>query len=220
MRALLQRELEIVARRPAFMVSTCAHVVILAGFVLAWSGTRGVPVLPHREFYQQARLVQAVTLAILLPWTAARSVADERGDDLVLLAALMAMRPSRLMLARACAVLVALGCVVATGLPVMVLAQRISVGPIFRVFRDEATMMTLTVLACAMALGWRHVCRDRLLGWMAAALSTIALAAALPLTLPSYAVAACAFAVIGGATLLWIAVRSDSSLRYLSERRT
>lgn len=217
MGAIFQRELDVVARRPAFILSICAHVMILTAFVLAWSGGPEVPVLGGRVFYQQVRFVQAVLLTIMLPWIAARSVADERGDDVVLLAALTAVRPSRLMLARICAVLVALSSVVVSGLPVAVIASRMSGVPISRMFGDQAAIMALVLIACATSLGWRHVCRGRLAGWAIAGISTGALVVAARLALPSFAATACALATIGGVTLLVITVRSDRSLRYLSE---
>ena len=107
--------------------------------------------------------------------------------------------------------------VVLGGVPVVLLAQRMSASGLPQVFRDEGVMLAIAVTACASVLCWQHLCQSRLLGWMGAACSTVIVAATVRLVLPSIQGAA-ALTLIGAAAALMLAARADSSLRYLSEQ--
>ena len=218
MGTLVARELDVIARRGPFVAAIAAHAGLLALFVLAWGNGTGVPLFPDLSFYEQTRLVQAGLLAVLLPWTVARCVAPERGNDLVLLSVLTAFAPSRVIAARACAGLAGLVLIVATGLPVALLAQRMSAVEMSQVLRDEGVMISIGMIALASVLWARHLSARALAGWLGAAILTVAVMAAAGLAAPSAVLAGVAFAVIGGGAVLLLMARADVALRYLSEQ--
>lgn len=217
MGTVIAREFDVMARQGPFVAAIAVHAGLLALFVLGWGDGRGVSLLPGLSFYEQTRLVQAGLLAVLLPWTAARCVAPERGNDLVLLSALTAFAPSRLIAARACAVLAGLVLIIATGLPIALLAQRMSAVDTSRLIRDEGIMISIGMVAWACVLWARYLSAGALRGWLGAALLTVAVIAAGRMAAPSALLAAGAFAVMGGAAVLLLMARTDISLRYLSE---
>jgi hypothetical protein len=218
MGVIFRRELDVMARRTAFAVATTVHAGLLALFILAWGDGRGVPLLPELSFYEQTRLLQAGLLALLLPWAAARCAAPERGNDLVLLSALTGLAPSRLVAARACAGLAGLVLIVATGLPIAVIAQRMSDVEMPRLIRDEAVMIALALMAWACVLWAQHLSASALRGWLSATILVIALTAATARAAPSAVLAAGIFALVGGAAVLVLIARADVSLRYLAEQ--
>jgi hypothetical protein len=218
MGVVFTRELDVMARRTPFVAAVIVHVGLLALFILGWGNGRGVPLLPDLSFYDQTRVLQAGLLALLLPWTAARCAAPERANDLVLLSALTGLAPSRLLAARACAGLAGLVLIVASGLPIALIAQRMSAVEISRLVRDEAVMISLALMAWACVLWARHLSASALRGWLGAAILTIALMAATGLAVPSAVLAAGIFIVLGGAAVLLLIARADVSLRYLAEQ--
>jgi hypothetical protein len=108
-----------------------------------------------------------VVLLTILPW-AARCVAAERGDDLVMLSMVTAIPPSRVVFARAVAVTIALILVTTSGLPALILAGRISAIRMLKVTEYEFALLSLACVSSATALIWRHVCHSRVIGWFAA----------------------------------------------------
>ena len=217
MGVMAARELDVMARRTPFAVSVIVHAGLLALFVLGWANGRGVPLLPDLSFYEQTRVVQAGLLALLLPWTAARCVASEHGNELVLLSALTGLAPSRLIAARAGAGLAGLVLVVASGLPIVLIAQRMSAVDMPRLVRDEAVMIAIAMMAWACVLWARHLSASALRGWLGATMVTLGIIATAGVAMPSAVMAAGALAAIGGAAVLMLMARADVSLRYLAE---
>ncbi len=217
MRGLLSRELDAIAGTGAFVVALAGHATLLSAFVFAWGDGSGLPIFPDRTFYQQLRLVQAAALCVLLPWTAARCAAAERGNELVMLAALTALKPSRVIAARALALIVGLGLVTLGGAPVALIGLRMSAGDASRFVRDEAALLALAAITCGIVIAWRHLIRDRVLGWVAATVSTIGAAVIVRVLFPSVAVAATLLATAGTALIIVLLLRADTSFRYLSE---
>jgi hypothetical protein len=213
---MVVRELHVIGRRGALSAAICVHATLLTGYLLAWGDTSGIPVASALNVYEQTLIVEVVLLAILLPWTAARCVASERGDDLVRLSVITAIPPSRIVLARALAVTTGLVMVVASGLPTLIVAARISAVRMSLVAEYEVALLSLAFVSSAAALTWRHVCHGRVVGWLAAALSTAAVVNAARIA-PSLVVApvvtAAALCAMGV-----LALRADVSLRYLEER--
>jgi hypothetical protein len=215
---VITRELDVMARRTPFVAAVIVHAGLLGLFVLGWGDGRGVPLLPDLSFYEQTRLVQAGLLALLLPWTAARCAAPERGNELVLLSALTGFAPSRLIAARACAGLAGLVLIVASGLPIALMTQRMSAVDTSRLIRDEAVLMAIAMMAWACVLWSRHLTARALRGWLGAAVLTVAVMAAAGLAVSSAVLAAGVLAAIGGAAVLLLLARADVSLRYLAEQ--
>jgi hypothetical protein len=210
------REMHVIGRRGAFSAAICVHVTLLAGYLLAWGDAGGISVASGLNVYEQTLMAEVVLLAILLPWTAARCVAAERGDDLVLLSVITAVPPSRVVLARSLAITTALVMVVASGLPILILAGRISAVRMLLVAEYEMALLSLACVSSATVLTWRHVCHSRVVGWLAAALSTAAVVSAARMA-PSLVIAPIMTAASLCAMGL-LALRADVSLRYLAER--
>lgn len=218
MGTMIVRELDTIARCRALAAAISVHAAVLIAFALAWGDGRGLSSLSTATFYDQAQAVEALLLLVLLPWTAARCVAVERGDDLVLLSAVTGVRPSRLILARAVAVIAALWVVVLSGLPVLFMALRISAATWPHAAVGETELLALTFVACGALLVSRHVCHDRTRGWMVAAIATGVLGVLVRLSSP---LGTAALLTACGAAAVWLlAIRADTSLRYLSEQRT
>ena len=214
MRALLVREALVVARRPAVVSIVVVYSGLLALFLAAWSGDR-VPMLPGATIYAQLYLLQSGLLVAFMPWAAARAVATERADDLVRLSAMLALPPSRLVIARLIAAAIAPALVVAGALPVALIAQQMSAVSAARALADQSTLLTFALPAAVVTVWWLQISHDRLLGWLGATASAILLVAIGRTVFPVAATAAMVFgvgAIAGGAVL---ASRADVWWRHL-----
>lgn len=216
MRALFVRETLVVARKPALVSIVIFYCGVLALFLAAWGGHR-VPVLAGSTIYDQQYLVQCALLLCILPWTAARVVATERADGLVRLSAILALPPSHVVIARLLAAAIASAVVVASALPVALVAQQMSAVPALRTVIDQCVLLTFALPAGVVAVWWMQVSRDRLLGWLGATASAMLLLAMVRFAFPSAAAAAAVSglgAVVGAAVLI---TRADVWWRYLAE---
>lgn len=119
-RALLWRELILIARTPAVWIAMATQVVVLTLLFLIWGD--GVPVMSG-TFIEQFASVHAAVLVAVLPWIAARVPASD-GHDLTRLTCLSPCAPGRIMLVKGVALMLALMIVVGTAMPHVVLAWR------------------------------------------------------------------------------------------------
>ena len=216
MGAMVLRELHVIGRRGALSAAICVHVALLSGYLLAWGNGNETLVIGALTVYDQTLMAEVVLLTILLPWIVARCVAAERGDDLVMLSMVTAIPPSRVILARAIAVTTALILVIASGLPALILAGRVSAITMLKVAEYEFALLSLAFVSSATALIWRHLCHNRVAGWFAATLSTavvVSTARMAPLLVFAPIVTTAALGAMG-----LLALRADVSLRYLAER--
>src|SRR5580700_2817052 len=213
MRALLMREALVVARRPAVVSIVVVYSGLLALFLAAWGGER-VPMFPGATIYAQLQLLQCALLVVVMPWAAARAVATERADELVRLSAILALPPSRLIIARLLAAAVAPALVVAGALPVALIAQQMSAVPASRALADQFTLLTFALPAAVVTVWWMQISRDRLLGWLGATASAMLLVAMCRSVFPVAATAMVSggCAIAGGAIL---ASRADAWWRHL-----
>lgn len=219
MRAMFARDVAIAVRRPAFAAVVSAHVALLAGFVLVWGDMR-VPVLSGDTVYEQQRTIEWALLALLLPWSAARSIATEGRDDFVRLSVLTGVQPGRLLLGKLSGSFAALALLVLSALPVAVLAQQMSAVPLSRVMADLVPSLGFAALVCLVTFWWMAVVRDRLAAWLAAAGSTVVILTAAHSALRTDAALTAglvAFSIAGAAAL---AAHAQASWRYLPERET
>jgi hypothetical protein len=216
MRRLLVRELDSLLgdRGPTWVA--LAHVTIAALFVVAWGDGRGVPLWWQHSFYAQFRLVQWVTLTVLLPWAALRSVARERRDSLLFLALLTATTPSKLLGARWIAVTIGLSLATLSGAPIAVLAQRMSGGSLIAVIHDEITLVVTTGFVGACALWAQHLWSRPLVEWLRAALVITLVLSLIRLTIPPGWPMTLGLLVVTGCVLTSLLVHADASVRYLS----
>ena len=214
MRALLMREALVVARRPAVVSIVVIYSGLLALFLAAWGG-QPVPMLPGATVYAQLQLLQCALLIVVMPWAAARTVATERADDLVRLSAILALPPSRLIIARLLAAAIAPALVVAGALPVALIAQQMSAAPASRALADQITLLTFALPAAVVTVWWMQISSDRLLGWLGATASATLLVTVARFVFPgavTAAVVSAACAIAGGAIL---ASRADGWWRHL-----
>jgi hypothetical protein len=176
-----------------------------------------VPVLAGATIYAQLYLVQCVLLMAMMPWAAARAVATERADDLVRLSAILALPPSRIVVARLFAAAIAPALVVAGGLPVALIAQQMSAVPAARALIDQFTLLTYALPAAVLTAWWMQIASDRLLGWLGATASAIVLVAMVRSVFPMAATAAivCGASAIAGGVVL--ASRADVWSRYMQD---
>ena len=216
MRAVVARELVVIARRRALMAVICAYVGLLAAFVLVWN--RGLPLPAAATLYEQLRVVQWAVLATLLPWAAARCIAPDRGDSLVVACVLTGVRPSSVVLAKAVALTGALGLIVCAGVPVAIMAQQMSAVPVWWVVRDLGSLLGLSVLVSAVTMAWLLGVRGRLAGWIGAGGSTVlGLVVLFLLPIASTTIGGIV-AFVGVVLTVATATWSDGACRYLSER--
>ena len=215
--AILARELERVAADGRFGAALFVHAAWLAAFFVVWGRPTGVQLFPGMTTYEQLVRIEWPFIALLLPWTAVRSIANERGDRLVRTAAWLGLRPSRVLAPRVGAVAIALACVVAGGLPFLVVAQRMSNVPIARVVGDLASLAASGVVVAAIAVALQQALANRVVVWLLASAGSIGLVM-LVRSLVSTLFIAIALTGIGVMLTLLLSARADSSLQYLSER--
>ena len=218
MRAVVLREALVAARRPALVSAAIVSATLLALFPVAW-GVRGIPTFGGISLYDQQFRLEWILALVLLPWTAARVIATERGDDLVGLSALTAVQPSRLLLARLLAATIALVAVIAGALPVVISAQQMSAVVASRLVADQLALLTFALPAAIITVWWMQLTTDRLLGWLGAAATTLVVVTLARLSVATMNQAAIALATISVGAAAILLARADVWWRYLSERR-
>jgi len=216
MRAVVLREALVAARRPALVGAAIVSAGLLALFPIAW-GVRGIPTLGGISLYDQQFRLEWVLALALLPWTAARVIANERGDDFVGLSALTAIQPSRLLLARLLTATIALVAVIAGALPVVISAQQMSAVAASRLVADQLALLTFALPAAIITVWWMQLTTDRLLGWLGAAATTLIVVTLGRLSVATMNQAAIALAAISVCAAAILLARADVWWRYLSE---
>jgi len=216
MQAIILREALIAARKPALVSAAIVSAAVMAMFPVAW-GVRGIPTLDGASLYDQQFRLEWIVMLLILPWTAARVIATERSDDLVRLSAATALQPSRVLIARLFAAVLALLLVVAGPLPMVVTAQQMSATPGARVIGDQLALAAFALPTAVIAIWWMQVAGDRLLGWLGAAVTTVTLIVLTRLGGATMDQAAFALATIGSAAAAVLIARADVWWRYLSE---
>jgi hypothetical protein len=213
MRPFVWRELTIVVRRPAFAAAAAVHAGLLFAFLLLWG--EGMPILPGTNVYEQLSFLQGALLVALLPWASARCAAAERGDALVMLAALTATRPSRVLMGQCIGRFAALSTILAAGVPALLLAQQMSAVPGMHV---TLGLLPPVLLCGAVSLltSWFMLANpSRLTGWLWATACVIGLSSLARFTgLISEPVIFAVAALLAFADLM---TRADSRFRHLSE---
>lgn len=216
MRPLLARELITMARRPALWAVPAVQVLLLSGFLLAWSGAGLVPFLPGANVYEQLRWLQWAFLSIATPWAVCRIAEGERRDEWSWLSMLTGIGPGRLLLARLSAASGYLLIVVLSALPPVVLAQQMSALPPIRTAVDVAGLFLFMVLASALTLHVVTWARGRLASWIASAVVVTAAGAIVASTSPAVLLPGLTFS--SAVTALALAYRADHTLRLAAER--
>lgn len=214
MRAAIARELVVIARRLPWTLSVCAHVVMVGAFTLTWS--HGVP-LAATSVYDQQQIVGWIWLAVLLPWTATRCVAADRGDALVYASVTAAIRPSTFIIAKVVALAVSLSLIVVSGLPLAIIAQQMSALPVSRPVLDTLIALGPAIFVGAATVGWMCAFRDRSATWIATTITASASLWILTAARAKYAAGGLILALLGIGVALVVAAWSDRSSAYLAE---
>jgi hypothetical protein len=216
MRAMLSREAGRIAESGGIATALWAHAAWLSLFLAIWGRGPGLPLLSG-TIYQQTLTVQWMLLALLLPWAAARSIAMERGDAMVWTSAVAAVAPSRILRARVAAVSMALTLVIAAGLPIVIIAQRMSDVSSMRVALDQAVVVACAGAVATLVTGLQQAIANRALMWVVATAVTCAFVWGIEAWGLSPAVAVLALGLAANAGAILVGARADVRLRYLSE---
>jgi hypothetical protein len=210
-KALAWRALVTAARTPALWAAMGAQVVLGSLYLLVWGD--GVPVVGARPVLQQFATAQWIFLALALPWTAARSGAACRRDEIAHLAALGAVPPSSVVAASVTALAVLLLATAAVGLPFAALARQISAVPMTELWRTQLPLYALGVCAAAVTMACMLVVANRLFAWVAATALIVAAAIVVPQGLPGGAV----LVAVGTVVAALLVSSADRRFRYLAE---
>lgn len=152
MRGLLTLALDTAFSPRALLWAPVVPAGALALFVLTWGDGTGAAAWPAWSFYEQVRFVEAGVLLWAVPWMARRALPAQTSAEMVRLSALTGAAPSRLLLGRAVAAVVAAALTVLFATPLAILAQRMSGGSLARMALDEAAFVGLAAVAAITAL--------------------------------------------------------------------
>ena len=217
MQTMITREADRIAASGGFGTAVWVHAAWLAAFLSVWGKSTGTPLMPGLTIYEQLLFVQWSLMVILFPWAAVRLVAAERGDAIVLIAARLALRPSRILGARIAAISIALALVVVAGLPLVVIAQRMSDVSALRVVSDQIALGACGIVVAAVVTALQQAIRSRIVAWLLATASCGVPMWMMRDAAQSMALVGVAIAVAGVAGATLVALRGDASLCYLSE---
>ena len=218
MRTMLWREAGRIAGAGGIATALWAHAAWLSMFLAIWGRGAGIP-LVSGTIYEQTLTVQWMLLAFLLPWAAARAIAIERGDAMVWTSAVVAVPPSRILRARVVALSIALTLVVAAGVPIVVVAQRMSDVSSSRVVLDEAAVVACGIAVAALVTALQQAIASRAAMWVVATVTTCAFVRAFATGGFSAPVVALALGLVAIGAAILVGARADIQLRYLSEER-
>lgn len=177
MRAMFLRDLVLIARRPGMAAAIALHAVVAGAFLLAWRDVASVPFVPGGTIFEQLLSIQWVYVSLAAPWAMCRFIATERGDAWTRLSVLTGVRSSRLLSARLVAAGVYLALLVASALPVVLMAQQIAAVPAARALRELAALFLFALVAGAIAFHVALAVKGRLTAWLISTAAVFALRA-------------------------------------------
>jgi hypothetical protein len=183
------------------------HVAVLTAFVLVWGD--GVPSVAG-SVLQQFMAVQAVLLALILPWCGCRCATTTR-VDLVSLGAAMAMRPTAVVAMKWAALFAATLVVAAAALPVAVVTHRIAGVPAIDLVAYLGWLAAVCGLVAAVVVAWMLTPAAPFTQWIGATIIIVALLTAVP----SESAAIPALVGAAGVALVTVLLLADRRLRYL-----
>ena len=157
--AVCWRDLLIISRRRSMAAAIAVHVVLLASFLLAWSGVPLVPLIPGASFYEQTRMVESALVSLILPWSVCRFASAEPRELWAMRSFATGVSSSRVFDAHAAALAIFAAILAASGLPLMLLAQQASSVTVWNVLADYAALwlfaLAVTTLTLSIALSVR-----------------------------------------------------------------
>ena len=195
-RALYWRDLVVIGRHRSMLVAVALHVGLLAAFLAAWSDVAHVPGLPGSNLYEQYRVIQWVTVALILPWAVCRFIAGERGEQWSLASFVTGLSRSRLFTLRLLALGTFAGLLVASGLPLALLAQQVSSVSAIVALADLGSLFLFSIAATVLTMSIVLIVRDVVAGWLLATTAVLLLRALIGIP-PLAASAAIAAGIVG-----------------------
>ena len=209
---LVWRALLGAARTPALWIAMGVQIAFLSLYLLVWGD--GLPLVGARPVLEQFATTQWIFLGLALPWTASRSGAAWRRDEIAQLAALGAVLPSSAVAASVAALTVLLLAMAAAGLPLALLAQQISAVPAMDLWRTQLPLYALSLVAAPVTAACMLVVANRVMAWTAASAITFIMMIAVPQGLAGAAV----LAALAVAAVALLVNGADRRFWYLSEQ--
>jgi hypothetical protein len=213
--ALITRELIVVARRPVLVAAVALYVALLASFALIW-GLK-LPALTGASFFEILRVFHWGLLATLMPWVVARCHALDRGDRFVMLSALVARRPSSIVLAKVLSLAGVLALIAVAGAPAVIIAAKMSALPFSAVTRDLASALSVGLLSSAITIAWILRTGDALASWIGGTVTMAAVLTAAARLTPAPAARDLSMLVVAAAVTAAAATWSDRAFQYCHE---
>ena len=174
-RALYWRDLVVIGRCRSMMVAVALYVGLLAAFLAAWSDVVQVPLLPGNNLYEQYRVMQWLTVALILPWAVCRFIAGERGERWLLASIVTGLSRSRLFTVRLIALGTFAGLLLGSALPLALLAQQMSSVPPLVAFMDLGSLVLFSIAATVISMSLALIARDVVAGWLVATIAILLL---------------------------------------------
>jgi hypothetical protein len=178
-RVLIWHDLSRVLRGPAFWAAAVFYLSSLALFVVIWGD--GVPIAGSGSTWEQFLRVKLALLAVVLPWTAVRSI-GRTDRELTLLSLATATSPSRLVVATVVALCISLLGLALLALPLVLIMQQVTTVPMAAVIASLVPLAGLASLVAVLATVCGMLMGDSIAAWMAATIGTIAATVAMPVT--------------------------------------
>lgn len=199
-------------RTPALWAAMAVQIALYSSYLLVWGD--GVPLVGARPVLDQFATVQWVFLGLALPWTAVRSGAVRRRDEVARLSLLGAVRPSAVVAGSLCATMAIAVAVTASGLPFAILAAAISTIPLAGLWGAQAPLFALGGCASAFASACMLVTGSRLLAWACATGLTFGVVA----LAPAGAAGGVVLAAVGAVAAAVVVGNADRRLLHLAEQ--
>ncbi len=213
MLALAWRQVVAAVRLPAVWIATAVQVAVLTLYIVVWGD--GIPLVGARPPFEQFATAQTVLLLLVLPWVAARCLATAHRDTVSRLAVLTARHPSTVVLG-ACVGLAGVTAVVAaTGLPLAVVSQQISVLAPQDLAAAQLRILALSACAGTLTLAAVLFSGNRVAGWL---LATV-LAALVTRVAPAGLAGALMMGAVAACTAAALAQQAQRTWQHLAERR-
>jgi hypothetical protein len=178
--AVCWRDLLVISRRRSMAVAIAIHVVLLASFLLAWSGAFLVPLIPGATFYEQTRMVQSALVSAILPWSVCRFASAEHPKLWMIRSLATGLSPSRVFDAHAAALAIFAAILVGSGLPLMLLAQQMSSVTVSRVFADCCSLWLFALAVTTMTLSIASSVRGAVVAWLLSSAAAVVIRGLMP----------------------------------------
>jgi hypothetical protein len=209
--ALAWQQVAPASRTPALWVAVVGHVLALSLYLVVWGD--GVPLAGARAPFEQFTTAYTALLVVLLPWVAARCLTLGSRNEVALQAVLTAQRPLTIVLGATLGLAVVLLTVIATGLPLTLLAQQTSPHSSWEVGRVMARLAGVGACLAPVSVAATVASGSRLWSWILGIAASSVLASATPVGL----VGSTMLWPIAGCAIALVVEHAERRWRYLAE---